>query len=115
LARADEHVWGGYDVWDRVFLWIVSSEPDRDGNVVGRLAVGYGESAMKTKQQLGSPVVVSCGEEDELWFWRGRDELNCKRRSLDGLEESGREERLRGRRLHASLSRNGRSRATRIE
>lgn len=61
LARADEHVWGGHDVGYRVFLWIVSGEPDRDRDVVCGLAVGDGESAMDTEQQLGSAVVVRWG------------------------------------------------------
>ena len=73
MARTDEHVWGGYDVWDGVFPWIVSGEPDRDGNVVGGLPVGDGESAMKTEEQLGSPVVVSCGEEGEQRSGRERE------------------------------------------
>lgn len=72
LARADEHFWGGYDVWDGVFPWIVSGEPDRDRNVVGGPPVGDGESAVKTDEQLRSAVVVSCGEEGEQWSGRER-------------------------------------------
>lgn len=61
FAGAYEHVWGGYDVYDRVFLWIVSSDPDRDWNVVGRLTVSDGKNAVKTEQQEGPSVVISCG------------------------------------------------------
>ena len=73
MAGADEHVWCGYDVWDGVFPRIVSSDPDRDWNVVGRLPVGDGESAVKTKEQLGSPIVVSCGEQGEVWFRKRKE------------------------------------------
>lgn len=49
LTGTYEHVWGCYDVWDRVFLWIVPSDPDGDWDVVGRVTVSYGKNAMKTK------------------------------------------------------------------
>ena len=45
-----------------MLLWIVSGDPDRDGDVVRRLAVGDGEGAMKTEQKLGPSVVVSWRE-----------------------------------------------------
>jgi len=45
-----------------VFSWIVASDPDRDGDIVGGLAEGDGENTMETEQELGSAVVVSCGE-----------------------------------------------------
>lgn len=73
LAGTDEHIWGGYDVCNRVVLWVVSGDPDRDRNVVCRLPIGDGESSMETEQQLGSSVVVSYGEEDEARFWRRRE------------------------------------------
>ena len=65
LAGTDEHVRGGDYVGNRVFLWIVASDPDRDRDVVGRLAEGDGDNAMETEQELGSSVVVSCGEGGE--------------------------------------------------
>lgn len=65
LAGADEHVWGGDYIGNRVFLWIVARDPDRDGDVVGSLAEGDGEGAVKTEQELGPSVVVRCGEGGE--------------------------------------------------
>lgn len=62
MAGTDEHVQCGDYVGNRVFLWIVASDPDRDRNVVGGLAEGDGDDAMETEQELGSSVVVSCGE-----------------------------------------------------
>lgn len=61
LASADEHVRGSYDISNRMLLWIVSGDPDGDWDVVGRLTICNGESAMKTEQQLGPSVVVSYG------------------------------------------------------
>ena len=49
-----------------MFLWIVSSDPDRDWDVVACLTIVDGESAMKTEQELGSSIVVSCVEHNEL-------------------------------------------------
>jgi len=97
-----------------VFPWIISSEPDCDWDVVGRLTVGDGEGAVKTEKQLGSSVVVSCGEGGEAGgeFGEG-DELNCRHRSLDELGEIWRGGRRRRRRLRVSLSRNECFRATR--
>jgi len=69
LAGADKHTRGGYDVGDRMFPWMVARDPDRDRNVVGRLAVGDGERAVETEQELGPSVVVCCGEGE-----RGRRE-----------------------------------------
>lgn len=48
-----------------MFLRVVSSDPDRDRDVVGCPTIGNGESAMKTEQQLGSPIVIGCAEESE--------------------------------------------------
>lgn len=59
LTGTDEHVCGGYDIRDRVFPWVVPGDPDRDRDVVGRLAVGDGEGAVKAEQKLGPSVVVS--------------------------------------------------------
>jgi hypothetical protein len=42
-----------------MFPWVVSGDPDGDGDVVGSVTVGDGEGTMKTEQQLGSSVVVS--------------------------------------------------------
>jgi hypothetical protein len=50
LASADEHIWGSYDISNRMLFWIVSSEPDRDWDVVGCSTIGNGESAVKTEQ-----------------------------------------------------------------
>jgi hypothetical protein len=66
LARADEHVRGSHNIGNRAFLGIVSGDPDRDWDVVGRLPVGDGEGPMQTEQELGPPVVVSCAEQSEL-------------------------------------------------
>ena len=92
LAGADEHVRGGYDICERVILWIVPGDPDRDRDVIGRVAVGDGEGAMEAEQELGPSVVVSWGEEDEGVGLgkREREGLNCRHRSLDGCEGSGR-------------------------
>lgn len=42
-----------------MLLWIIPGDPDRDGDVVGGLAIGDGESAVETEQELGSAIVVS--------------------------------------------------------
>lgn len=62
LAGADEHVWGGYDIRNRRVLGVLARDPDCDGDVVGRVAEGDGESAVETEQELGPPVVVRCGD-----------------------------------------------------
>jgi len=113
----DKHGRGSYDVGNRVFLWIVPSEPDCDWDVVGRLTVGNGEGAVKTEKQLGPSVVVSCGEEGEVGecvcVEKERDELNCRHRSLDELGGIWRGAHRRRRRQCVSLSRNECFHATR--
>lgn len=59
LISSDEHVWGSYDVSNRMFLGVVSGDPDRDWDIVGCLTIGDGKSPMKTEQQLGSSIIVS--------------------------------------------------------
>lgn len=76
FAGADEHPRGSYDIRNRVFLWVISSDPDRDGDVVGCLTIDNGKSPMKTEQQLGSSIVVSCVEQSESerrWIEREMD------------------------------------------
>ena len=89
LAGADEHVRGGDYVGNRVLLWIVAGDPDRDGDVVGGLAEGDGESAMETEQELGSSVVVRCGEGGERGAGGEREGVHCRRQSLAGRWAGG--------------------------
>ena len=115
LAGADEHVRGGDYVGNRMFLWIVAGDPDRERDVVGRLAEGDGESAMETEQELGSSVVVSCGDRGVSGGRRGgeREGLNCRRQSLDGWRGSGGGGGRRRRRRGVGWSRNEYFRAAR--
>lgn len=57
LARLDKHVGGRDYIDDGGLAGVVSGQPDGDGDVVGCLAVGDGEEAVDTEEELGPAVI----------------------------------------------------------
>lgn len=66
FASADEHIRGSYDIRNGVFSWIIASDPDRDWDIISGVTISNWEEAMKTEQQLGPSVVVSCVGDNEM-------------------------------------------------
>lgn len=58
FAGPHKHVTCGYDICDRGLARVIPSYPEGDRNVVRGGAVGDGQQAVQTEQQLGAAIVV---------------------------------------------------------